>query len=115
MPIIKSAKKRARQAVVRHERNLQFKKRLKDAIKQLENSIAKKDKAKLSQQFNKVQSLLDHAVKKNLVVKGNAARRKAKYARQIKTITPKTKKAPAQATKKPAAKKTTKTTKTKKA
>jgi small subunit ribosomal protein S20 len=113
MPIIKSAIKRAKQTIKRNERNVGIKRDIKDAVKAF---MAKPSAATLS----KAQSEIDTAVKKNLLNKNTASRRKAnlsKIAKEAgvkltaaKKAAPKTaaakpavaKKAPA---KKPAAKK----------
>ena len=71
MPIIKSAKKAARQTVKRTEHNKGIKKDVKAALKAF--------KAKPSvETLSKAQSEYDKAVKKNLLKKNTAARRKAK-------------------------------------
>lgn len=71
MPIIKSAIKRARQTVKRRERNITIKKDIKSAYKSF---VEKPSAATLSS----AQSELDMAVKKNLLKKNTASRRKAK-------------------------------------
>ena len=114
MPIIKSAKKAARQAVKRTEHNQQIKKDIKAALKEFK---AKPTAANLS----KLQSEYDKAAKKGLIKKNTAARRKAaavkiakaagvkpaKAAAKKPATKPAAKKAPAKkpAAKKPAAKK----------
>jgi ribosomal protein S20 len=70
MPIIKSAIKRAKQTIKRRERNISVKRDLKDAVKAF---MAKPSAAALS----KAQSEIDTAVKKNILEKNTAARRKA--------------------------------------
>lgn len=124
MPIIKSAIKRMRQTAKRRARNVTAKRNLRDAVKAF---VAKPNAKNLSA----AQSELDRMVKRNLLPKNTAARRKAKLARTAKeagvkptaakktTTTPKatkpaakkpaTKKSVAKkpAAKKPAAKKTT--------
>src|ERR1700757_1374440 len=104
MPIIKSAIKRMKQTIVRRERNVGIKKDIKSATKAF---AAKPSATSLS----KAQSELDKAVKKGLIKKNTAARRKASLARAAKAanVKPaadakKTTATPA-ATKKPAAKK----------
>lgn len=113
MPIIKSAIKRVKQATKRRERNVSVKKDIKSAVKAF---FAKPSQATLSA----AQSEIDTAVKKKLINKNTAARRKASLAKVAKeagvkpTASAKTKKAvPAKkpatktaAAKKPAAKKT---------
>ena len=70
MPIIKSAKKAARQATKRTEHNVELKKDIKAAVKAFK---AKPSKTTLA----KAQSEFDKAVKKDLLKKNTAARRKA--------------------------------------
>lgn len=121
MPIIKSAIKRMHQTTKRRERNVAVKKDIKQAVKAF---VAKPTADTLS----KAQSELDKAVKKGLIKKNTAARRKmalSKVAKDAgvklvaakKPVTAKTtakpaakapaKKPAAKATTKPAAKKTT--------
>ena len=71
MPIIKSAKKAARQAEKRTEHNVQIKKDIKSALKAFKANPTPETLAK-------AQSEYDKAVKKNLIKKNTAARRKAK-------------------------------------
>lgn len=77
MPIIKSAIKRAKQTVVRRERNVATKRALKDAVKAFN---AKPTAAALSA----AQSAIDTAVKKNVLNKNTASRRKALLAKTAK-------------------------------
>ena len=116
MPIIKSAIKRMRQTISRRARNLKTKRSVRTALKSF---TAEKTIDNLS----KAQSELDKAVKKNLLSKNTAARKKAQLAKAAKeagaTITKKsvakkaekptaeTEKKTAKSTKKPAAKKGT--------
>lgn len=118
MPIIKSAIKRAKQTINRRERNVATKHSIKEATKAF---IAKPSSAGLSA----AQSEIDTAVKKGLIKKNTAARRKSQLsavaknagvklntAKKAKEVTPAVK--PATVKKvaaKPAAKKTTSTVK----
>ena len=77
MPIIKSAVKRMRQTAKRRERNVGIKKDIKGAVKAF---VAEPSAKNLS----KVQSELDKAVKKGLIKKNTAARRKASLAAAAK-------------------------------
>jgi ribosomal protein S20 len=128
MPIIKSAIKRMKQTAKRRERNVGIKRDIKSAVKAF---LAKPTSEGLSQAHSEI----DTAVKKKLIKKNTAARRKSNLAKTakeagvklgttkkaekpaaakkpatVKKAAPKTeaKKAPAKkpATKKPAAKKT---------
>ena len=97
MPIIKSAKKAARQAEKRNAHNVQIKKTIKAALKAF--------KANPTQEtMSKAQSEYDKAAKKGLIKKNTASRRKAALAKFAKENTTATKKA----TTKKAAAKTTK-------
>jgi len=79
MPIIKSAIKRAKQTIVRRERNVTTKRDIKDAMKAF---TAKPSATTLSA----VQSAIDTAVKKNVLNKRTAARRKANFSKTAKAL-----------------------------
>jgi len=107
MPIIKSAIKRAKQTIKRRDRNVGIKRDIKDAVKAF---VANPSATTLS----KAQSEYDTAVKKGLLEKNTASRRKAglskiakaagvKLGTATKTAAPKAAAKPA-AVKKPAAK-----------
>lgn len=95
MPIIKSAIKRMKQTAKRRERNVGIKRDIKGAVKAF---VAKPSAEKLSA----AQSELDTAVKKGLLKKATASRRKAGLARAAKAAGVKL---GASAAKKPVAKK----------
>lgn len=104
MPIIKSAIKRMKQTAKRRERNVGIKRDIKSAVKAF---IAKPT----SEGLSAAQSEIDTAVKKKLMKKATASRRKASLAKTAKeagvTLAPaKAKKATApKAAAKPAVKK----------
>lgn len=100
MPIIKSAIKRAKQTIKRRERNVAIKKDIKGVVKAF---LAKPNAKNLSA----AQSELDTAVKKGLIKKNTAARRKANLAKVAKNAGTKL----TAATKKPVAKKVETTSK----
>jgi ribosomal protein S20 len=77
MPIIKSAIKRAKQAIKHQERNVGIKKDIKDATK----AFMAKPTAK---GFSAAQSEIDTAVKKGLIKKNTAARRKIQLSKFAK-------------------------------
>jgi len=78
MPIIKSAIKRAKQTIKRRDRNVGIKKDIKDATKAF---VAEPTAKNLSA----AHSELDTAVKKGLIKKNTAARRKAQLHKIAKT------------------------------
>lgn len=98
MPIIKSAIKRAKQTLVRRERNVGIKRDIKTATKAF---LAEPTAEGLS----KAHSELDTAVKKKLLKKNTVARRKAQLAKIAKEAGVKPA-AAKKATAKPAAAKT---------
>lgn len=103
MPIIKSAIKRMKQTAKRRERNVGIKRDIKTAIKAF---IAKPTAEGLS----KAQSEIDTAVKKKLIKKNTASRRKSNLvkvakAAGVKPATTAKKTAPKATSAKPAAKK----------
>lgn len=98
VPIIKSAIKRAKQTLKRRERNVGIKKDIKGATKDF---LAKPT----SEGLSKAQSELDKAVKKGLLKKNTAARRKAALAKVAKDAGVKLAPAKKAAAAKPAAKK----------
>ena len=77
MPIIKSAIKRAKQTIVRRERNVATKRTLKDAVKAFNETPT-------AATLSAVQSAIDTAVKKNVLNKHTASRRKALFSKKAK-------------------------------
>lgn len=108
MPIIQSAKKRVRTADKATARNRKTKRSVKGAIKSLQASLAG-DKKKATELLSQAQSEIDTAVKKGVMHKNKAARKKAQLAKAskeagVKTAKAAAKKAPAKTTAKPAKK-----------
>lgn len=109
MPIIQSAKKRVRTADKATIRNRKTKRSVKGAIKALQASLSG-DKKKANELIAKAQSEIDTAVKKGVLHKNKAARKKAQLAKVakeagVKPVKAAVKKAPAKTTAKPATKK----------
>ena len=111
MPIIKSAKKAARQAEKRTAHNQEIKKTIKAALKAFKANPTPEN-------LSKAQSEYDKAVKKDLMKKNTASRRKAALAKYAKAAKPapvkaekatKTKSSSTKTTKKTATKTATKT------
>lgn len=109
MPIIKSAKKRVRVAEKQSTQNSKTKRSLRESVKAFTTSLtAKKDTTKAQAE---AYSAIDIAVKKGVISKNKAARKKSqlnkasKSAGTTKAGTKVAKKAPAKATAKPAVKK----------
>lgn len=89
MPIIKSAIKRAKQTLKRRERNVSIKRDIKSAVKAF---LAEPG----AQTLAAAHSELDTAVKKGLLNKNTAARRKATLSAAAKTANVKLAKKPVQ-------------------
>jgi small subunit ribosomal protein S20 len=87
MPIIKSAQKRAKQTIVKRKRNEKTKRSLRDEVKLLEKAIDSGKKAEATKQLSKVYSAIDTSVKKNLIHKNKAARRKSQFNNKVRNIT----------------------------
>lgn len=98
MPIIKSAKKRVRLAKKATIRNRNTKRSIKNALKAFAGALGSKTKSVDAQK--KAQSELDKAVKKGVINKNKAARKKSQLAKAAKTAT-----SAKPSAKKPAAKK----------
>jgi small subunit ribosomal protein S20 len=107
MPIIKSAKKRVRVTASKSTRNAKTKKGLRGAIKAFHSAI--KGGSKMSESRNAAQSAIDKAVKKGVISKNKAARKKRQLSASAKKAgakpTASAKKAAKPAAKKTAAKK----------
>ncbi len=102
MPIIKSAKKRVRVAHKAAARNVRTKRTIKASVKTFSAKTT-------AENLSKAQSAIDTAVKKGLIHKNKAARKKQQLAAQAKAAGVKlSKKSAKPATKKIAAKPATK-------
>ncbi len=97
MPIIKSAKKAARQSIKRKSKNEAIKKEIRNALKDFR-------KKPTAEKMAKVQSEYDKAVKKGLIKKNTANRRKANLVKIAKAANMKIEKKAAAKKAAPAAK-----------
>lgn len=86
MPIIKSAMKRVRQQEKRRARNNAAKRRIKATTKTTLDSVAAKNVKTAGQELAKAISMLDKAVKKGVLHKNTAARRKSKLTLSYNTV-----------------------------
>ncbi|MEJ2567767.1 MAG: 30S ribosomal protein S20 [candidate division WOR-3 bacterium] len=81
MPNIKSAKKRVRLAEENRKRNKGVKTRIKNITKKLKEE---KNPKKAEETLNVAYSIVDKAVKKKVIHKNNAARKKAQFTKLVK-------------------------------
>ncbi len=82
----KSAKKRAKQTIVKTEQNKARKGEVKSAIKDLRAAIAKKDKAAAVKLLPGVQSLLAKLAQTSAINKPNASRKTSRLAESVAKI-----------------------------
>lgn len=81
MAITKSAKKAQRQSVKRRLGNLQYKKEIKEALKQVRILAAAKKTEELKKILPQVYKALDKAAKVGVIKKNNASRRKSRISK----------------------------------
>ena len=86
MANIKSAKKRAKQTVVRNERNVAQRSQLRTAVKKVLKALDANDAAAAREAFNIAQPLLDRFAARGLIHKNKAARHKSRLTARIKAL-----------------------------
>ncbi|HEX3121932.1 MAG TPA: 30S ribosomal protein S20 [Rhodanobacteraceae bacterium] len=86
MANIKSAKKRARQAVKRNARNSSARSMLRTAIKKVVNAIAAKDKAAAEAAYKSAEPVMDRYASRGLIHKNKASRHKSRLTGHIKAL-----------------------------
>ena len=87
MPNLKSAKKRMRQNVVRYERNVQVRTRVKTARRTMMDALEAKDAEAGETAFRTYCSILDKAAKAGVIKKNTAVRRKTNAANGLRKLT----------------------------
>ena len=86
MPNLKSAKKRMRQNVVRHDRNVQVRTLVKRARRKMLEALEAKDATAGETAFRSYCSVLDKAAKGGIIKKNTAIRRKTSAANGLRKI-----------------------------
>ncbi|MEO6264154.1 MAG: 30S ribosomal protein S20 [Luteimonas sp.] len=86
MANIKSAKKRARQAVVRNARNAGQRSMLRTAVKKVLKALDANDTAGAQVAFAVAQPILDRFSARGLIHKNKAARHKSRLTARIKAL-----------------------------
>lgn len=86
MANIKSAKKRAKQAVKRRERNMGAKSMVRTALKKVIKAIEAKDAAAAQDAFKSAEPLLDRYSSRGLIHRNKAARHKTRLQAKIKAL-----------------------------
>lgn len=86
MPIIKSAKKRASQALVRQARNYNARTAVRKSLRAIADAVKAGDMSVAEKGVAQAYKVIDTAAKKNVLHKNTAARRKALVARMVSGI-----------------------------
>ncbi len=86
MPVIKSAKKRMKQNVKRRARNFPVRSEMKTVMKKALQLIKDGKADEIVKYMPRVYSVIDMAVKKNIIHKNNAARKKSRIARELQKL-----------------------------
>lgn len=83
MPIIKSAAKRMRQNKQQYRENLAVKRDMREAVKIVSEKISNNKQAEAKEQLKAAQKAIDKAVKKGVIHKNTAARKKSLLTRRM--------------------------------
>ena len=86
MANIKSAKKRARQAEKRRQHNVSLRSRMRTYLKNVLKLIESKDAQGAQNAYKKAVPILDGMVNKGFIHKNNAARRKSRLVKKIRSL-----------------------------
>ena len=86
MANIKSARKRARQAVKRRSHNVSMRTAARSAIKEVKKAIASGDKKAATAALVRSQAVIDRTAAKGIVHRNAAARQKSRLAHAIKAM-----------------------------
>ena len=86
MANIKSAKKRAKQTIVRNARNVAQRSMLRTAVKKVVKALDANDAAGAETAFASAQPLLDRMAARGLIHKNKAARHKSRLTARIKAL-----------------------------
>ncbi|GMV29418.1 MAG: 30S ribosomal protein S20 [Rhodanobacteraceae bacterium] len=86
MANIKSAKKRAKQAEVRRQRNVSARSMLRTAIKKVVKAIEAKDKAGAEAAYKIAEPLMDRYGSRGLIHKNKSNRHKSRLTNHIKAM-----------------------------
>lgn len=86
MPILKSAKKRVRQAKKRRDRNYPVRTKMKTYIKKVLGAVEEGNKTEAEKLLKQAHKIIDTAAKKNIIHKNNAARKKSMLAKRVNKI-----------------------------
>lgn len=83
MAIKKSAQKAIRQSLKRRAKNLIYKKKIKDLLKEIKNLVSQKKNEEAKLLLPKISKVLDKAAKVGIIKKNTAARKKSRTTKLI--------------------------------
>ncbi len=86
MANIKSAKKRAKQTIVRNARNVAQRSMLRTAVKKVVKALDANDAAGAETAFASAQPLLDRMAARGLIHRNKAARHKSRLTARLKAL-----------------------------
>ncbi len=86
MPVIKSAKKALRSSERKRIFNLRKKRAMKEAVKTVTKLVSNKKSKEATEKLAGAYKAIDKAVKRGIIKKNTAARKKSTLARLIKNI-----------------------------
>jgi len=86
MPQSTAAKKAVRQTVRHAARNSGIRRRVREQVRTIKRAVAAKDSAAASKALPELSSVLDKAVKANVIHKNAASRRKARISKLVASL-----------------------------
>lgn len=86
MANIKSARKRAKQAIERRDHNMRLRTAVRTAIKNLKKAVAAGDKKAAADELSKSVSVIDRVVAKGVLHANAANRHKSRLAHAVKAM-----------------------------
>ena len=86
MANIKSARKRARQAIVRRDHNMSLRTRVRSAIKDVKKAVATGNKDQAAKELREAQGAIDRIVAKGILHRNAGDRHKSRLAQAVKGL-----------------------------
>ena len=86
MPNIKSAKKRVELSKISNARNKMYKSTLKSTLKKFDAAVAEGDREKADSAYKAAVKTIDESVKKGILHKNNAARKKSSITLKLNKL-----------------------------
>ena len=83
MAITKSAKKALRQSIKKRERNLFYKNKIKDLVKEVRSLVSQKKIKEAKELLPQIYKALDKAAKVGVIKKNNASRKKSRLTKLL--------------------------------